>query len=86
MNTKQIAIGVVAGVAILAAVGVLIAKRNKSSKKHISDTKNIADTYTHKLNNLERRAKKEFKNVVENGEEVAEKINGMLKKAQTSFQ
>ncbi len=85
MNKKQI-IGLAAGVVVLTAVGVLLSRRKKSLKDRVSDeAENLKDTYRHKLSSLQRKAKKEFADVLSHGEDVTEKVNDLVKKVSTGL-
>jgi predicted small secreted protein len=72
MNNKKIIIGVAAGVAALTAVGILLAYKNRSKKAKLKETvEDAADRYRGKLGNLQRKAKKEYKHILEDGEDFA---------------
>ncbi|NUY82451.1 hypothetical protein HUK80_16210 [Flavobacterium sp. MAH-1] len=71
MNKKAIIAGVAIGVAALTAAGI-IAYRNRSKKAKMKDTAgDYADKFKSKLSSLERKAKKEYAQIVEDGEEFA---------------
>jgi LPXTG-motif cell wall-anchored protein len=85
MNKKQI-IGIAAGVVVLTAVGVLLSRRKKNLKDRVSDgTEDLKDTYRHKLSSLQRKAKKEFADVLSHGESVTDKVNDLVKKVSTGL-
>jgi len=88
---KRLIIGIATGVAVAAAVGVLIATKKKSKKESLQDkADDLADNFRAKLHNLQKRAQKEFKQAVENGEEYAniakDRANELAKKTSASFQ
>lgn len=62
MRNRGIIIGVAVGVAALTAAGVLMARRNKRSFTSEGESE-LADTFKSKLHSLQRKAKKEFKNM-----------------------
>lgn len=89
MNKKLI-IGIATGVAVAAAVGILIAKKKKSKKQGFLDkADDLSNNFRSKLNNLQKKAQKEFRQVVENGEEYAniakDRANQLAKKTGTAF-
>jgi|GEM_PF-3898781 len=73
MNKKAIIAGVAIGVAALTAAGI-IAYRNRSKKSKVSDAAgDYADKFRSKLSKLERKAKKEYAQIVDDGEDFANK-------------
>ena len=62
MNNKKLMIGIAAGAAaVLAGAAVLIA-RNRSKKKYEAQVSEARSNFSGKLNELKRRAEKEYKN------------------------
>ena len=61
MRNKKLILGIAAGAAILAGAAVIISKR-KASKRYAQDVNAARDHFKGKLNELERKAKKELKN------------------------
>ncbi|MBD3583579.1 hypothetical protein [Flavobacterium selenitireducens] len=73
MNKKAIIAGVAIGVAALTAAGI-IAYRNRSKKAKIKGTvEDYSDKFRSKLNKLEKKAKKEYAQIVGDGEDFANK-------------
>lgn len=71
MNNKKIIAGVAIGVAALAVAGIL-AYRNRSKKAKLKAAAgDYADQFHKKLNSLQRKAKKEYKQIIEDGEDFA---------------
>ncbi|MDR6968408.1 gas vesicle protein [Flavobacterium arsenatis] len=86
MSNKKLIIGVASGVALLTAVGILLYKKKKTKKERfIDEAEHLAENFKSKLNNLQRKAQKEFKNVSSSGEELTnvakERVNDWLSKA-----
>ena len=86
MSNKKLIIGVATGVAFLTVAGILLYKKKKSKKdKFIDEAEHLAENFKSKLNNLQRRAQKEFKNASSAGEELTnvakERVNDWLSKA-----
>lgn len=71
MSNKKIIIGVAAGVAAITAIGILLYKNRSKKAKYIDAAEDVADQFRNKLNSLQRKAKKEYKNIVEDGEDFA---------------
>ncbi|RZJ67455.1 MAG: hypothetical protein EOO50_05565 [Flavobacterium sp.] len=71
MNNKKLVAGVAIGVAALAVAGVLLYKNRSKKAKFQGAAEDYADKFRSKLSNLERKAKKEYKQIVEDGEEFA---------------
>ena len=71
MKNKQIIIGIAAGAAALAIAGVMLSRRRSASRGMMSEAENLADNFRGKLNSLQRKARKEFKNAADSGEEAA---------------
>jgi gas vesicle protein len=61
MSNKRVILGVAAGVAILAVAGLIVAKKKKSGK-FSAQAEEAKDNFKKKLNELQRKAKKEYKN------------------------
>jgi len=78
MSNKKLVLGIAAGAAILAAAAVLIAKKrnNKIYRAHVEEAK---ENFKHKLNELQRKAKKEYKNA---SGEAGELVNAAKERAQ----
>lgn len=70
MRNRGIIIGVAVGVAALTAAGVLMARHNRKSGSHDGESQ-LADTFKSKLHNLQRKAKKEFKNAAGESGDIA---------------
>ncbi|NMH27795.1 hypothetical protein [Flavobacterium silvaticum] len=82
MKDKRIIAGVAIGVAALAAVGILLAYKKKSKKdKFLSAADDAANRFKGKLSSLERKARKEYKNLVHEGEDLAGKAREWADKA-----
>ena len=74
MSNKKLVLGIAAGVAALAVVGLLVAKKKKSKKEKFADAAQDAkDNFKSKLQELQRKAKKEFNSALEDGESIANK-------------
>ena len=91
MSNKKLIIGVAAGVALLTAAGILLYKKKKTKKeKFIDEAEHLAENFKSKLNNLQRKAQKEFKNASNTGEDLTnvakERVNEWLTKAGSSLQ
>lgn len=71
MNNKKVVAGVAIGVAALAVAGVLLYKNRSKKAKLKGQAEDYADKFKTKLSSLERKAKKEYKQIVEDGEEFA---------------
>lgn len=73
MNRKAVIAGVAIGVAALTAAGI-IAYRNRSKKAKFKGTaEDYSEKFRSKLSKLEKKAKKEYAQIVEDGEEFANK-------------
>lgn len=73
MSNKKLILGVAAGVAALAIVGVLVAKK-KSKKGQLSARADEAkENFSAKLQELKKKAKREFHNSLEDGENLVNK-------------
>lgn len=71
MNNKKLLIGIAAGAALLAGAAVLIS-RKRAGKKYAADIQDAKEHFRGKLNELQRKAQKEYKN---NGPDVKEVVN-----------
>ena len=86
MPNKKLIIGIATGVALIAAAGLLIARRNKSAHNCLSDKAgDLTDAYRHKLSGLQKKARREFDDMVSHGEEVGDRVNSLVKKVSSSF-
>lgn len=61
MNNKKLMIGIATGAAVLAGAAVLIA-RNRSKRKYEAQVSDARSNFSSKLNELKRKAQKEYKN------------------------
>lgn len=61
MRNKKLILGIAAGAAVLAGAAVVIA-RKRAGKKYAADVQEAKDHFKGKLNELQRKAEKEFKN------------------------
>lgn len=87
MSRQRTIIGVATGVALLAAAGLLIANRKRAGKRQYNNqTSDLADNYRSKLQNLQRKAKREYADVVSQGADVAERVGDITQKVRSSFQ
>lgn len=71
MNNKKLIISIAAGAALLAGAAVLISRR-RASRRHATDIQNAKENFRSKLNELQRKAQKEYKNA---GGDVKDAIN-----------
>jgi gas vesicle protein len=71
MNNKKLLIGIAAGAALLAGAAVLIS-RKRAGKQYAADIQDAKEHFRGKLNELQRRAQKHYKN---NGPDVKEVVN-----------
>lgn len=71
MNNKKLIIGIAAGAALLAGAAVLISRR-RASKRYATDIQDAKENFRSKLNELQRKAQKEYKNA---GGDVKDAIN-----------
>lgn len=69
MKNRSLIIGVAVGVAALTAAGILMSKRNRSNAT--DGEQQLSDTFRHKLNSLQRKAKKELKVASADGGDLA---------------
>ncbi len=85
MRNRSLIIGVAVGVAALTAAGILMSKRNRSNGEMENGEQQLADTFKHKLNSLQRKAKKELKVASADGGDVSnvakERANQWVTKA-----
>lgn len=87
---KRLIIGIAAGVAVAAAAGILFATKKKSKKQIFQDkADDLSENFRRKLQNLQKRAQKEFKQAVENGEDYThlaqDRANELAKRATANF-
>jgi gas vesicle protein len=61
MANKKLILGIAAGAAVLAGAAVIVA-RKKSHKKYRAQVEEAKENFKGKLNELQRKAQKEFKN------------------------
>lgn len=61
MSNKKLILGIAAGAAVLAGAAVIISKR-RAGKKFAADVQEAKEHFKGKLNELQRKAEKEFKN------------------------
>lgn len=73
MSNKKLILGVAAGVAALAVVGVLIAKKKSRKNQLSSKASEAKDNFRSKLQELKKKATKEFNSTLENSENLANK-------------
>jgi LPXTG-motif cell wall-anchored protein len=85
MSRQRTMIGIATGVALLAAAGLLIAKKKKSGRKFTNGSGELAETYKSKLQNLQRRAKREYNEAMSQGSDLTERVGEMVKKAGSSI-
>jgi len=62
MANKKLIIGLAAGAAALAAVGLYVAKQRSSKRKYETQVDEAKEHFKSKLNELQRKAKKHYKN------------------------
>lgn len=64
MPNKKLVIGIAAGAAVLAGAALIIAKQRNNSKyrAHVEEAK---EHFKHKLDRLQQKAKKEYKNAAD---------------------
>lgn len=78
------------GVGVIAAVGFYLFYINKPlGKRLVKSVEDFADDYKGEYNNLKQKAKKEYKNMKDNGEEFAhdatEKAKGWMNDAESNM-
>ncbi|WP_296150303.1 hypothetical protein [uncultured Flavobacterium sp.] len=73
MSNKKLILGVAAGVAALAVVGVLIAKKKSKKTKLSGKAEEAKDNFRSKLQELKKKATKEFNSTLEDGENLVNK-------------
>ena len=71
MRNKKLIIGIAVGAAVLAGAAVILSKR-RAGKKYASDIQDAKDHFRGKLNELQRKAQKEYKNA---GADVKDAVN-----------
>jgi len=73
MSNKKLILGVAAGVAALAVVGVLIAKKKSKKNQLSSKAAEAKDNFRSKLQELKKKATKEFNSTLQDSENLANK-------------
>ena len=73
MSNKKLILGVAAGVAALAVVGVLVAKKKSKKNQLSSKASEAKDNFRSKLQDLKKKATKEFNNTLQDSENLANK-------------
>lgn len=71
MKNKKLILGIAAGAAILAGAAVVIARR-RAKRNHQLDIQDAKDHFKGKLNELQRKAQKEYRNA---GDDVKDAVN-----------
>jgi flavodoxin len=71
MKNKKLILGIAAGAALLAGAAVVIARR-RARRSHELDIQDAKEHFKGKLNELQRKAQKEFKNA---GGDVKDAVN-----------
>lgn len=77
-NRKKLVIGIAAGAAVLAGAALIVAKKRKDTK-YRARVQEAKENFKHKLDQLQRKAEKEFKNAKGGAEDV---VNAAAKRAQ----
>lgn len=78
MSNKKLIIGIAAGAAALAAVGILISRNRSRRMEFEAQAEEAKANFKSKLNELQRKAKKEYKN---SAEETRDTINSAKERA-----
>jgi len=73
MSNKKLILGVAAGIAALAVVGVLVAKKKSKKNQLSSKASEAKDNFRSKLQDLKKKATKEFNNTLQDSENLANK-------------
>lgn len=73
MSSKKLVLGIAVGVAAIAVVGLIVAKKKSKKNKLSGKALEARDNFKSKLNELQRKAKKEFNSALEDGEALANK-------------
>lgn len=73
MSNKKLILGVAAGVAALAVVGILVAKKKSKKNKLSGKAEEAKDNFRSKLQELKKKATKEFNSTLEDGENLVNK-------------
>lgn len=72
MKDKKVIAGIALGVAALAVAGILLYNKKKSKKAKLKAAAgDLADKFSGKLSNLQRKAQKEYKQIMDEGEDFA---------------
>ncbi|WP_306352591.1 hypothetical protein [Flavobacterium sp. '19STA2R22 D10 B1'] len=76
MKNKKLVVGIAAGVAALAVVGLIVASKNGKldCNKLAKKAGDFSDKFKSKLGDLQKKAKREFKHVLSEGETAIEKV------------
>lgn len=77
MKNKKLILGIAAGAAVLAGAAVIIARR-RAKRNHELDIQDAKEHFRGKLNELQRKAQKEFRNT---GSDVKEVVNAAKDRA-----
>jgi len=77
MKNKKLIVGVAVGAAILAGAAVIVARR-RAKNCHNLDLQEVKDNFRNKLQELQRNAEKEAKNIAS---EAKDKANEWVNKA-----
>lgn len=73
MNKKAVIAGVAIGIAALTAAGIIAYRKKSAKSKFKGTTEDYAEKFRSKLNKLEKKAKREYAQIVEDGEDFANK-------------
>ncbi len=71
MSNKKLILGIAVGAAVLAGAAVVISRR-RANKNHELDIQGTKDHFRGKLNEMKRKAQKEYKNA---GADVKDAVN-----------
>ena len=78
MANKKLIIGIAAGAAALAAVGLILSRQRSSKRRYEEQVEEAKEHFKSKLNDLQRKAKKQYKN---SPEETKDAIAGAKSRA-----
>ncbi|AWG25620.1 hypothetical protein [Flavobacterium kingsejongi] len=83
MSDRKVVLGIAAGVAALGIVSVLVARKKGylKSDKLSKEAKDISENFKSKLNELKKKAKKDLKAALEEGDSRASKAKEWINKA-----
>ena len=73
MSNKKLILGIAAGVAALAIVGVLATKKKSKKKQLSAKAQEAKENFRGKLQEWQKKAKKEYSNSLEDGENLVNK-------------